>query len=314
MKTIHLNHGDLPHLLPCVATLGFFDGVHLGHRFLIGRVVDEAQLLGLPSMVITLDRHPREVLQQDYQPELLTTLPAKLRLLEQTGVDMAVVLHFDRQMAGLSARDFMLEVLRRQLNVEKFIIGYDNKFGRNRVEGYDDYARYGREMGMEVEQNTAFEIGGIRVSSSVVRAFLKEGEVELANRCLGYAYTVEGRVVHGFKEGRKMGFPTANLDTSASSQLVPANGVYAAMATVGDGEAALPAMTNVGTRPTFGGGQRSVETHIFDFQADLYDRPMALSFMKRVRSEQRFENVTQLVEQLKNDERMISQYFQKHNL
>lgn len=311
MKTVFLHRGEPLNLPPCVATLGFFDGVHLGHRFLISRVVDEAHVLGLPAMVITFDRHPREVLHQDYRPELLTTLDDKLKHLEHTGTDIAVVLHFDEQMAALSAHDFMSQVLRKELNVEKLIIGYDNKFGHNRAEGFADYVRYGHDMGMEVEQNKAFELNDIQVSSSVVRAFLKEGEVELANRCLGYDYTLVGEVVHGFKEGRRIGFPTANLDTTASGQLVPANGVYAVKAHI-EGYDSMPGMTNIGTRPTFGGSSRSIETHVFNFAENIYGKPLRLSLVKRIRSEQRFENVTQLVDQLKDDERNIQEYFNHH--
>lgn len=308
MQTIRLSLSQPQQLPPCVATLGFFDGLHLGHRFLIGRVTAEARTLGLPSAVVTFDRHPREVLHQDYLPELLTTLNAKLQLMAQTGVDIAVVLHFDCQMAALSAHDFMARVLRAQLNVEKLVIGYDNRFGHNRAEGLADYVRHGHALGMEVEQCPAFELDGIQVSSSVVRSLLKEGEVELAARCLGRPYALRGTVVHGYSQGRRMGFPTANL-VPTLHQLVPANGVYAVRATIEGQPAPLPAMTNIGTRPTFGGTQRTVETHVFGLQANLYGRPLTLAFEKRIRSERRFDNVGQLVDQLKDDERLIQQYF-----
>ena len=309
MDVVYLNQNDIGNINPCVATIGFFDGVHLGHRFLIEHVMKEARSMGLSSIVITFDRHPREVLHQDYQPELLTTMSSKLQLLESTGVDQVVVLHFDEAMAQLSAKEFMSRVLRNQLNVRKLIIGYDNRFGHNRVETFDDYVRYGKELGMAVAQHSAFEINGIELSSSVVRAFLKDGEVELANRCLGYPYTIVGRVVDGFKEGRRMGYPTANLDISGSGQLVPANGVYAVRVGIGDCKETLPAMTGIGVRPTFGGTERTLETFIFDFHEDIYGQQLRLSFIKRIREERKFDNVTQLVNQLKEDERVIEKIF-----
>ena len=183
-----------------VATIGFFDGVHRGHRFLIDRVIEEAQRSGMSSAVITFDRHPREVLQTDYQPDLLSTLNEKLLLLSKTHVDNTVVLHFDASLAALTAHDFMRDVLQGQLKVRKLIIGYDNRFGHNRSECFDDYVRYGKELGIEVIRADAFLPDDVRVSSSVIRTCLREGRVEDANRLLGYDYTIESRIVNGVSE------------------------------------------------------------------------------------------------------------------
>lgn len=232
---------------PCVATIGFFDGVHRGHQFLIDEVKTEAAKAGLQSLVITFDRHPRQVLQQSYQPQLLTTLDEKLRLLSLTGIDDIYVLHFTQDMAALTAKEFMSQILHDKLNVRKLVIGYDNRFGHNRAEGFDDYVQYGRDLGIEVIQAHPFEISGVKVSSSVVRAFLNGGEVEMAKRCLGRPFMLSGTVVRGFQEGRKMGFPTANLQT-AEGLLIPADGVYAVKVKVCDTGKWLPAMTNIGTR------------------------------------------------------------------
>lgn len=181
MNTIHYN--DTVQLPPCVATIGFFDGVHRGHQFLIHHLVETARKDGLQSTVITFDAHPRKVLQADYQPEMLSTLDSKLLLLSKTEVDNAVVLHFDKAMAAMSAREFMQQVLHDHLNVRKLFIGYDHRFGHNRAETFEDYVRYGSEMGIEVIRNEAFQIDGINISSSVIRSFLKEGEVEMAAQC-----------------------------------------------------------------------------------------------------------------------------------
>jgi len=289
---------------PCVATIGFFDGVHRGHQFLIDEVKTEAAKAGLQSLVITFDRHPRQVLQQSYQPQLLTTLDEKLRLLSLTGIDDIYVLHFTQDMAGLTAKEFMSQILHDKLNVKKLVIGYDNRFGHNRAEGFDDYVQYGRDLGIEVIQAHPFEISGVKVSSSVVRAFLNGGEVEMAKRCLGRPFMLSGTVVRGFQEGRKMGFPTANLQT-AEGLLIPADGVYAVKVKVCDTGKWLPAMTNIGTRPTFHGTTRTLETHIFDFSKDIYDMPMTVAFVKRVRGEQMFDSEHALAEQLRKDEQEI---------
>ena len=185
---------------PCVATIGFFDGVHRGHQFLISHLVETARQDGMPAVVITFDEHPRKVLQSDYQPEMLSTLDSKLLLLSKTEVDDAVVLHFTREMAAMSAREFMQQVLHDHLHVKKLFIGYDHRFGHNREETFDDYVRYGKEMGIEVIKNQAYSMNGINISSSVIRSFLKEGEVDMANQCLGYPYTIIGKVVNGYHE------------------------------------------------------------------------------------------------------------------
>lgn len=289
---------------PCVATIGFFDGVHRGHQFLIEEVKTEAAKAGLQSLVITFDRHPRQVLQQSYQPQLLTTLDEKLRLLSLTGIDDIYVLHFTQDMAGLTAKEFMSQILHDKLNVRKLVIGYDNRFGHNRAEGFDDYVQYGRDLGIEVIQAHPFEISGVKVSSSVVRAFLNGGEVEMAKRCLGRPFMLSGTVVRGFQEGRKMGFPTANLQT-AEGLLIPADGVYAVKVKVCDTGKWLPAMTNIGTRPTFHGTTRTLETHIFDFSKDIYDMPMTVGFIRRVRGERMFDGEHALAEQLRKDEQEI---------
>lgn len=313
METIYLNREETASLPPSVATLGFFDGVHRGHQALIAQVISLAQATGLASMVVTFDRHPRQVLHQNYQPELLTTLDMKLQRLAETGVDRVVVVHFDTLLASLSAHDFMQNILLEQLCVKKLIIGYDNRFGHNRAEGFDDYVGYGQQLGIEVIHGEAFSLDDVQVSSSVVRAFLKEGEIAMANRCLGYEYTLGGRIVDGVKQGRKMGYPTANLDTKDFGQLIPANGVYAVRVGLKGYDKLLPAMTDVGTRPTFGDNQLTIETFIFNFHEDIYGQPMHLSFVRRVRDDLKFDIVNQLVTQLKEDERMIEKIFKKDN-
>lgn len=293
------------------ATIGFFDGVHRGHQFLVRHVMDEAAKRGLKSMVVTFDHHPRQVLHQEYQPELLTTPGMKLRLLQDLGVDKVVELHFDEKLASLTAHDFMASILRDKLNVRCLIIGYDNRFGHNRAEGFDDYVSYGKELGIDVVHNPAFLLDGVKVSSSVVRSLLKEGEVRMANLCLGREYVIIGKVVEGYKEGRKIGFPTANLDTSAYCQLVPKGGVYAVRASVESEEDWRDAMMDIGTRPTFDGKERSLEVNIFDFSGDIYGKTLKVKFVERVRDERKFKSTGALAVQLKEDKAMIRNILDK---
>ena len=320
MRTLYYNKGVVSEqpegnnsvdVQPCVATIGFFDGVHRGHQFLIRHLVETAHQDGLASTVITFDEHPRKVLQSDYQPEMLSTLDSKLLLLSKTGIDNAVVLHFDQALASLSAWEFMQQVLHDRLHVRKLFIGYDHRFGHNREETFEDYVRYGKQLGMEVVQNQAFVLNDIHVSSSVIRSFLKEGEVELANQCLGYPYTIIGKVVNGYHEGRKLGFPTANIDISHLCQMIPSAGVYAVKVRLEHSMEMKRGMMNIGTRPTFGGTRTTLEAHIFNFSGDIYDQLLLVSFVHRVRGEQKFDSPEELAEQLREDEETVVEMFER---
>lgn len=292
-------------LPPAAATIGFFDGVHCGHRYLIGRVIDEARADGLASMVITFARHPRQVIDTHYVPRLLSPPEMKIERLAETGIDRCTVLDFDRRMAALTAREFMIHILSSRLNVRKLIIGYDNRFGHDRSESIDDYCAYGRTLGIEVIKSCGITVDGIRVSSSVIRNAIERGDLTEANRCLGYAYTLSAHVSHGFRNGHRLGFPTANLDMDEVCQLLPQIGVYATRVRI-EGECELhPAMTSVGTRPTFDGTRLSVETYILDFDADLYGRKLEVAFLKRIRGEKKFADLQQLRTQMADDERCI---------
>lgn len=301
MRTI-LPGDDCAGLAPCVATIGFFDGVHRGHRHLIGSVIDEAgKIDGAQSAVITFDRHPRQVLHAEFQPALLTTMDEKIELLSITGVDNCVVLHFDRIMASMSAFEFMRNVLRDRLGVRKLITGYDHRFGHNRAETFDDYVSYGRELGIEVVRGDAFMLDGVGVSSSVIRAFLSEGEVRMAARCLGYNYFLSGCVVKGQGNGHKIGFPTANIGVDDDTKLIPAPGIYAVKVRPEGCAVAMNGMMNIGTRPTFDGSGVTLEVNIFDFDGDIYGRRIEVMFVGRLRDERRFASISRLAEQLKAD-------------
>lgn len=286
------------------ATIGFFDGVHRGHQFMIDSLTTMAHAQGRQSLVITFDRHPRQVVHADYVPQLITTTDEKLQLLHATAADRIEMLHFDAQMAQLSAYEFMRQVLHEKYCVAMLLTGYDNRFGHNRAEGFDDYMRYGEEMGMKVLQNTPIDIDGMRVSSSLIRRLIVEGNITEANNCMGHPYSITGSVAHGFQEGRRIGFPTANIVPESAEKLVPGNGVYATRVSVEGGEW-MPAMLNIGTNPTFQRQQTTIEAHIIGFEGDIYGRKVRVEFGRKLRDEQRFESVEALQKQLEADKKEV---------
>lgn len=306
MRTICPNKGPFE-CQKSVATIGVFDGVHAGHQLLIRMVSDEARSRGLCSMVITFDRQPRQLFDASFHPQVLTTLEEKETIIESLGIDILVVLPFTKELAALTARDFMQQVLRRQLNVQTLITGYDNRFGRNRSEGFDDYVAYGQEMGMEVLRGEAelMADGTRAVSSSVIRELLSdEGKVDVMPQCLTRYYQLSGKVMPGEHIGHQLGFPTANLEPICADKLIPAPGVYAVWATLEDG-IRRSAMMNIGTRPTFEGKRQTLEVNILDFEGNLYGQQVTITFVARLREERRFDSPESLVAQLNEDEEQV---------
>ena len=282
------------------ATIGFFDGVHLGHRYLLKQVTDAARERGLKSMAVTFADHPRRTLQTDYHPLLLTTPEEKVRLLSDCELDACAVLQFTMDMAAMSAREFMQAYLHDYLGVRCLVIGYDHRFGHNRNEGFEDYQAYGKEIGIEVVQALPLQNEKYTVSSSVVRRFLEAGDVEEARKCLGRSYHLRGTVVEGRHVGRDLGFPTANLCPENPDLLVPARGVYAIYAEV-DGKS-YPAMLNIGKRPTLNNGKDcTIESHLFGLSEDIYGKTLTLTFEHHLRDEKKFNSLDELKAQLKTD-------------
>ena len=295
---------------PCryAATIGFFDGVHLGHRYVLEQLREEAAQRRLGTMVVTFDEHPQRVLGRSDAPALLTDNTEKLSLLADCGIDACVLLHFTPTMAHLSAAEFMREYLHNVLPVDALLVGYDHHFGQPMSgEGFAQYVTYGAQNGIEVLPAHAYApdmavCDALHYSSSTVRKLLQQGEVQRASVVLGRPYQLEGRVTQGRQNGRKLGFPTANLSPTNTQKLIPRSGVYATRVVM-DGRM-FPAMTNVGTRPTLNNGRDvTIETHIFDFEGDLYGQLLTLQFVDRLRDEQRFETLAALVHQLNVDAR-----------
>ncbi|MCD8266490.1 MAG: riboflavin biosynthesis protein RibF [Prevotellaceae bacterium] len=277
------------------ATIGFFDGVHLGHRCLLGQLCAVARERGLGSLVVTFDRHPRQVFG-GYVPRLLTTTEEKLPLLRSAGVSDIRVLRFDLALSRLSAREFVRK-MRDEMGVRCLVMGYDHRFGHDGGAGLD-YSSIANEEGVELLR--ARELDGLKASSSAARRCLEAGDVEGAGKVLGYAYRLGGRVVHGKGVGRQLGFPTANLDVP-EEKLVPACGVYAVRAELRDG-GSHAAMLNIGNRPTMrDGGAVSVEVHLLDFVGDLYGETLSVELVSRLRGERRFCDAGALAAQLRDD-------------
>ena len=277
-----------------VATIGTFDGVHRGHQFVLQQTVDEARRRGLQAMAITFDR---------LKPDTLSPLESKQALLTQTGLDRIVVLPFNEELKQMTARQFMEQVLKMQLNVQILITGYDNRFGHNRLEGFDDYVRYGQEIGMEVKRlpPAPSKKSESHVSSSIIRELLHEGNVSEANEALGHPYAISGHVEHGEHIGTSLGFPTANVAADHKQQLIPAAGAYAVKVRLEQDTEWKAGMMNIGTRPTFEGQCQTLEVNIFNLNEDLYGKQLTVAFVERLRREQRFDSIEALKEQLQQD-------------
>lgn len=284
---------------PLVATIGFFDGVHTGHRFLIDQVKEEAAKRKLPSAVITFPVHPRKVLQKDYQPALLCGFDEKTERLASTGVDYCVCLDFTTEISQLSAKEFMKDILKDKLSVNTLVIGYDHRFGHNREDGFADYKRYGSEIGIDVIE--ARELPGQEhVSSSRIRKLLAEGYIRKAAKLLSYNYTISGKIVEGFKVGRTIGFPTANIQVWETYKVIPAFGVYAVYVHV-EGQR-YDGMLYIGKRPTLHNGDNiSIEVNLFNFDGDLYNKELTAEFIDFVRPDEKFIDIDTLKKQIGND-------------
>lgn len=287
------------------ATIGFFDGVHAGHRFLIHQLIPLAQSRGLQSMIVTFEQHPRTVIQPSYQLPLLNEPDEKWFLLQQTGIDKIHTLPFTKEMSQLTAREFIQEVLFKQLNVRFLLTGYDHRFGRNRTDSFPDYVRYGNEIGMEIEQLGRYATNITpHVSSTEIRYALHHGNIPFATQMLGYPYHFTGKVVSGYQVGRKIGFPTANLVPVYPQKLIPGVGVYAVKVEFQSKQHI--GMMNIGHRPTFDQGNTvSIEVHIFDFEGEIYNENVTVTMLRKIREEQKFAHIDALIHQLHLDRNII---------
>lgn len=280
-------------------TIGTFDGVHVGHREILSRLIQNSRESGLKSSVLTFFPHPRMVLQKDADIKLLNTINEKARIIEAMGLDYLIVHPFTKKFSRLSAIEFVRDNLVNQLNMKKIIIGYDHRFGRNRNANINDLRAFGGTLDFEVEEISAQEINNVSVSSTKIRNALEEGNIEVANKYLGYSYMLTGTVVKGKGLGKKIGFPTANIHIAEAYKLVPKNGVYVIKAKLGN--MIVNGMMNIGLNPTVEGTEKSIEIHFFDFDANLYGQEIQIDILHRLRDEHKFDSVESLKEQLHKD-------------
>jgi riboflavin kinase / FMN adenylyltransferase len=291
-----------------ILTLGTFDGVHIGHAAILKKLTQNTADGKFESAVLTFFPHPRMVLQGKSDLKLLNTINEKIDLLEKIGIKNLIIHPFDANFSQLSAEEFVKTVLVDQLHIQKIIIGYDHRFGKNRTANIDDLTAFGLKYGFEVEQISAQEINDISISSTKIRTALEDGEINLANEYLGYSYFLSGTVVKGKQLGRTIGFPTANIELEEEYKLVPKNGVYIVVAEI-DGKSVY-GMMNIGFNPTVQGEKRTIEVHFFDFDLDIYNRHIRVAILQRIRSEEKFESVEFLKIQLGKDKDFSIQYIQ----
>lgn len=289
-----------------VVTIGTFDGVHIGHQKIIERLVNTAKAGNLESAILTFFPHPRMVLQKDADIKLINTIEERKQILERSGIDHLIVHPFTQQFSRLTAREFVRDILVNKLKAKKVIIGYDHRFGRNRTADINDLRDFGHEYGFEVEEISKQDVEDVAVSSTKIRNALLEGKVEKANRYLSYPFSLAGTVVKGKGLGKAFEFPTANLQIEEKYKLIPKNGVYVVRSVI-DGKNVF-GMMSIGTNPTVGGTEKTIETNFFNLEEDLYGRFLTIELLTRIRDEKKFESVEALKIAMKQDRAFSLQY------
>ncbi|MBF8151217.1 bifunctional riboflavin kinase/FAD synthetase [Winogradskyella sp. F6397] len=294
-----------------VTTIGTFDGVHIGHQKILKQVVALAKKQGYIPVVLTLFPHPRMVLQKDDSIRLLNTIDERIELLKSHGIKEVVVKKFTKAFANLSAHDYVKQILVDELHTKHIVIGYDHHFGKNRSANINDLKAFAERYDFDVEEISAQDLKDVTVSSTKIRTALNQGEVDLANSYLGYNFFITGTVVKGKELGRTIDFPTANINVTATYKLIPSDGVYVVKSKIEN--KTVFGMMNIGSNPTVDGKTRSIEVHFFDFSQDIYNAELKIEFLKRLRSEQKYENLEALKIQLKKDMANASSYINTLN-
>ena len=297
---------DLPVKFPNpVLTIGNYDGVHVGHRAIIEITKGKAREMGGTSMLMTFYPHPLHVLRPDKELPSITPLEEKKRLIEEAGVEVLLIVPFTEEFSHVTPEDYVKDILVRRLDIKGLVVGYDFRFGRGGRGDIEGMKKYAEAYGFFVEVVSAVTIGGEKVGSNKIRRLLQSGDIDRANLLLGRPYMVSGKVIRGEGRGRAFGFPTINLKTDFD--LVPPNGVYISEVVIGNQR--LQSATNIGYNPTFGGQERTIETFIFDYDGELYEKNVRLFFHVKLREEVRFENVDELRQQIERDVAAAREYF-----
>ncbi len=287
------------HELATIATLGTFDGVHIGHRQILNRVMERAQQTGRKSAVLTFGRHPITIIKPDIAPRLLTTLDEKLAIFDKMGIDIVFVVKFTQQIANLTAEQFIKKYLIDCLGMKYFIVGYDHSFGKNRKGTLEKIREQAENLRYKLEVLQPVKKENMVVKSSIIRNLISEGKVELASSLLGENYYLGGKVITGRGHGVKIGFPTANILPEDADKIIPANGVYAGWLEIEDIK--MDAVIAIGPQPTFGLTEESIEVHIPDYIGELYRKKVKISFLQRLRNIEKFDSQQALIQQIKHD-------------
>lgn len=280
-------------------TIGTFDGVHIGHQKVLSNLVSNAKKSGASSVLLTFFPHPRIVLQKNSDIKLINTIDERIKLLQKTGLEILVIQEFTKDFAEKTALDFVKSVLVDHLKISNLIIGYDHRFGKNREGNFEQLTNFGKTFDFEVTKISQQEINNIAISSTKIRKAIELGEIEVANRYLGYAFMLTGEIVKGKNLGEKIGFPTANLFIKETYKLLPKTGSYIVKSEIEN--KTVYGMMNIGYNPTVKGKHQTIEIHFFDFNKDLYGKNIQIDVLKFLRDEQKFDTVEALKNQLKID-------------
>ncbi len=280
-----------------IATIGTFDGIHIGHQKILNSLVISAKENNLKSVVITFDPHPRKIINQKNSVELINTIEEKKEKLKTLGIDYLIIQKFDQKFSETEAKKFV-EILKCNINIEKLIVGYDHKFGKNRNANINDLRKYGKELNFEVIEIDALEIEEVNISSTKIRYAIKNGNIKLANSYLAYNFFLIGKVVKGHSRGKELGFPTANLMID-DDKIIPKNGVYLVKSKIENQN--VFGMMNIGYNPTFDNSSKKIETHFFNLNKNLYGKLIKIELLEYIREEKRFKTVDDLIQRLKLD-------------
>ena len=294
----------------CVITIGTFDGVHIGHKTILDRVVKTAKMEDLDSVLLTFFPHPRMVLQSDIDIKLINTINERTDLMRQTGLDHLIIHPFTHAFSRLTALEFVRDILVNKLHIRKIVIGYDHRFGRNRNADIEDLREFGAAYGFEVEEISAQELDDVAVSSTKIRKALEAGDILTANDYLGYPFMLSGIVVKGNAIGRTMQFPTANLQLEEYYKLIPLVGVYVVQAKINGKD--VFGITSIGTNPTVGGTEKTIETFFLDFDEDLYNKKLKIEFLTRIRDEETFDSLVALKNAIQKDENFARDFLRSN--
>jgi riboflavin kinase/FMN adenylyltransferase len=306
MELVRGLHNLRPEHRGCAATIGSFDGLHLGHQAVLRQLAEQGRVRGLPVTLVTFEPQPREYFMPQSAPPRLTRFREKLEVLRHCQVDRVVCLRFNSDLAGLTANEFIQRILLDGLAVKYLVVGDDFRFGKQRAGNFSLLEQAGNTHGFTVAKMHTFNVGDQRVSSTRIRSALQVGDLAGAEALLGRPFWMSGRVAHGDKRGRTIGFPTANIFLHRSA--VPVDGVFA-VEMRGLDDTPIPGVANVGTRPTVGGTRALLEVHLFDFDRDIYGRHVQVSFLKKLRPEYKFESFQHLKEQIQRDAAQAREFF-----